>query len=184
MMCMEKLNLAYNGMAVPKNINFLVIEDDPAMGEIIVDELQMMGFEGQIKVSHSLDEAQKELRKDKYDYILCDWNLPDGEGIEMLEAARKSNKYSDTPFVLVTGNDSSADMRKSKYEGVSGYILKPWTPVDFKSKIFLGWMSEKAKSHELMRELVDKNKELSAKVEELEHEVIELNAKIKQLTSS
>lgn len=181
---MKKQNLAYNGMAVPKNISFLIIEDDPDMAEIIVDELQVIGFEGKMKISYNLDEAQKELRKDKYDYILCDWNLPDGEGIELLEAARKSNKYGCTPFVLVTGNDCTEDMRKSKYEGVSGYVLKPWSPADFKSKIFLGWMSEKAKSHDLIQELVDKNRKLNDKVEELEHEIICLNAKIKQLSKT
>jgi two-component system chemotaxis response regulator CheY len=177
---MEKTNLFHNGFSIPKNISFLIIDDEPDITEMIQEELELMGFEGPFTRAHNLDEAQKELRKTKLDYILCDWNLPDGEGIDLLEAARKSNKYGCAPFVMVTGNNNSDDMLKSKYEGISEYVVKPWEHEDFKSKIFFGWAKEKAKSSDIIKELNQKNIELEAKVDELESQVALLEAKLNQ----
>lgn len=177
---MEKENLFYQGFAVPKAISFLIIDDEPEITEMIQEELEMMGFVGPFILAHNLDQAQKELRKAKIDYILCDWNLPDGEGIDLLEAARKSNKYGCAPFVMVTGNDNGDDMLKSKYEGISEYVVKPWSHDELKGKIFFGWSKEKAKSADMIKELSEKNSELLYKVEELEAQVALLEAKLNQ----
>ncbi len=175
---MEKNNLFCNGFSIPKNISFLIIDDDLNLAAIIKEELEIMGFEGPFAIASDLDSAQKEMRKTQIDYILCDWHLPDGEGIDLLEAARKSNKYSLSPFVMVTGNRNVDDMVKSKYKGISEYVVKPWNHEDFKNKIFFGWAKEKAKASDLIKELLEKNTQLSEKVKNLESHILILESQI------
>lgn len=155
-----KNNLYYNGFTIPKETCFLIIDDDSSIADMVVDELELIGFTGTFKVAYDLKQAQDELRKEEIQYILCDWNLPDGEGIELLEAARKSNKYGSVPFVMITGNNNVDDMLKSKFEGISEYLVKPWYHDEFKDKLFWGWVKEKTKAADLLHELNLKNIQL------------------------
>ena len=79
--------------------------------------------------------AQDLLRKNTYDLVLCDWEMPDVRGDQLLEAMKNNPKLKTTPFVMVTGKEEKDDLMKAIKLGVSDYIIKPLTMEHLNTKI-------------------------------------------------
>ncbi len=75
-----------------------------------------------------LDEAF-----DLIDMIICDWNMPEMDGISLLKQLRSVDM--DTPFLMVTGRGDKASVIEAKGSGVSAYIKKPFSPDQLEAKI-------------------------------------------------
>lgn len=108
----------------PKKI--VVVEDEVAMREIVVNKLQISGFE----VSPAEDGAMavKVIFKEKPDLILLDLNLPEIDGFGVLDKVRKhaDKTLSQTPVIILTNLWSKEEIIKTKNLGVSAYIIKAY----------------------------------------------------------
>ncbi|MEE9118511.1 MAG: response regulator, partial [Calditrichia bacterium] len=67
------------------------------------------------------------LKKEKYDLIFCDWNMPDMSGMEVLKKIRSDDELKDIPFIMVTAKAEEEKILAAIKAGVSNYILKPFT---------------------------------------------------------
>ena len=170
--------LRYKQISMPADITFLVIDDDPEISELIIDQLKYIGFSGHFHSATNLQESQKILKTTLIDFILSDWHLPDGEGIDLLTAARKSNSYKVVPFVMITAEDRVDAILKGKQEGISEYIIKPCTVEELQEKVFMGWSNQHTYSFELVKTLTAKNFELEQRVKELEHKIQKISSVI------
>jgi two-component system, chemotaxis family, chemotaxis protein CheY len=160
-----------NGVIVDSNQNFLIIDDDSDIRSILQDFLTFLGFNGKIHLAQNILEAKKNLKYEKVDYILSDWNLPDGEGIALLKAIRKSPKFKHIPFMMITAQDDLDSMILSSQIGSSEYLSKPFDIETFKQKLAEGW-----KTH-----LISRHNEvtlLQQQIERLEKENAELREKL------
>lgn len=175
-MSIEMLNL--NGMTVKANQDFLVLEDDDSINTIITDSLKLIGFTGKIFQAYSIAEAQKVLKTKHVDYILSDWNLPDGQGIALLKAVRSTARLKDTPFLMITGNDDIESMMTSSKIGVSEYLVKPFQVQDLERKLIEGWKYHLVKNEEFIKNLENRISELEKKIDHLETENKELKDKL------
>lgn len=125
----------------------LLIEDDLPTVEIYEDVLKKAGFETETfkwgkKGLERLEEI-KEGKKEKPDLILLDLILPDINGIEILEKAKKEEKLKDIPFFVLT-NYGDPELEKESWRlGIEKYIVKTnYTPSQL-VKIIKDWFKNK-----------------------------------------
>ena len=127
---------------IKKNLNFLIVEDNTILSELIREMLNNIGFNGELYEANNLKDAIKTLDSQKVDYILSDWGLPDGEGINLLSAIRKSPKYSKIPFVMITAKNDVDSMIEASRLKTSDYLTKPFTADEFLETLANGWTQE------------------------------------------
>ena len=72
-------------------------------------------------------QAQNKLADGGYDLVLCDWEMPEMGGDELLEWMRANDATRDTPFVMITSRGEKEHVVKAVELGVSNYIVKPFT---------------------------------------------------------
>ena len=70
---------------------------------------------------------------DMINLILCDWNMANVSGIELLRQVRSVR--SEVPFLMVTGRADRESILEAKDAGVSGYIAKPFSQIQLEAKI-------------------------------------------------
>ena len=75
------------------------------------------------------------LQNGNYDFLITDLNMPGMTGIDLLKAVRASEKTAKLPVLLVTAEAKRDQIVKAAEAGVSGYIVKPFTPETLKEKI-------------------------------------------------
>lgn len=99
----------------------LIIDDDTFICDILEKLLKDNGFE--TDVAFSAATARQKLKKKEYEVVLCDYRLPDSDGLEMLKTIKSSN--SDSNVIIIT---AYADVRmavKLMKAGAKDYITKP-----------------------------------------------------------
>ena len=110
-----------------------------SMREAVVKQLKKMGFSGEIKEAENVAEALKIVETNQIQFIISDWNLPDGTGFEFLKSVRKMPNYIDTPFLMVTTENGIKEVIDAIKEGASNYLIKPWEESAFIEKLLYAW---------------------------------------------
>ncbi len=67
--------------------------------------------------------------------IISDWNMPNCTGLDLLKRLRGDQRFSKTPFVLVTAEAEQHQVVEALKAGVDQYIVKPFSPDDLKTKL-------------------------------------------------
>jgi len=114
-------------IAVDKaQLKFLVVDDSSTMRRIVRLCLMKYGIAA-TNVVEAADglEALAQLGKSKFDCILADWNMPNCDGMELLQRTRALPGYEHTPFILITSEAGRDDIILAIKAGVSDYIVKP-----------------------------------------------------------
>jgi len=124
-------------MAQVSNPRFLVVDDFEAMRKMVKNNLIAMGYEKVIIAANGA-EAIKQLKSGSFDCIISDWNMPEVTGIELLKYARSTLPYKHTPFMLVTAEVETKSVTAAINNGVSEFLIKPFTPAAFREKV--SWM--------------------------------------------
>lgn len=70
---------------------------------------------------------------DFVDIVLCDWNMPNMDGIALLRQIRSVDPVF--PFMMITGRGDITSVAEAKGASVSGYILKPYSLVQLEAKL-------------------------------------------------
>ncbi len=133
--------LEIDQVKVPKDIGFLIVEDEEDISELMKDTLSEMGFTGQVTLAESVEKATElsHLENASYDFIISDWNLLGLSGLDLLISLKSENRYKNTPFLMVTANDNVSGMIVAMKKGASDYLVKPWTMEELQSKIAISW---------------------------------------------
>lgn len=101
-------------------IRLLVIEDDQDQRELIVDTLEAYFGEGSVCAADNLASALAQ-PLETFDLILCDYNLPDATGLEMLDAIKNR---CNTPVIMVTGENVGRIAADAISRGAMDYVVK------------------------------------------------------------
>jgi two-component system chemotaxis response regulator CheY len=110
----------------PKKINVLIVDDDELIASLMKALLQSADI-------HQIDIATDGLKgismlydaNPVYDLVLCDWNMPIKNGLDVHNAMRAAERYMETCFILVTAVTEAKQIRSAIEEGVDDYIAKP-----------------------------------------------------------
>ena len=103
----------------------LIVDDDLALRETLVEQLQ---FDGEFRVEEagSISEAEAKVttRDSRFDAVILDVGLPDGDGRDLCASMRRQNMRM--PIIMLTGSDDEADVVRGLDSGANDYIAKPF----------------------------------------------------------
>lgn len=108
----------------------LIVEDDAALNNGIALSLRQDNFEF-IQCS-TVKAARSRLADEKFDLILLDVNLPDGNGFELCREIRRT---SSTPIIFLTVNDMELDVVTGLELGADDYITKPFSLMILRARV-------------------------------------------------
>jgi len=109
----------------------LIVEDDAVFGAMLKGWFGRNGYEASLHITVSA--AKQELEKGKYDLILSDLRLPDGDGIMLLQWTREKNLS--TPLIIMTSYAEVQSAVAAIKLGAEDYLEKPIVLSIFKEKI-------------------------------------------------
>lgn len=109
------------------SLKVLVVEDSKATRDLLASALQVLsGLEVVTVVSGF--EALKVLPRHRFALIITDINMPDINGLELINFVKKNPHYKDTPLFVVTTEGRAQDRERGLQLGASEYVIKPFEP--------------------------------------------------------
>jgi len=124
------------------NIKFLVVDDFSTMRRIVRNLLKELGYNN-VEEAEDGNDALAKLKRDKFDFIVSDWNMPGMDGLQLLQAVRADATLKALPVLMVTAEAKKENIVAAAQSGASGYIVKPFTAATLDEKI--GKILEKLK---------------------------------------
>lgn len=116
------------------NMKVLVVDDFATMRRILRNILKQLGFTN-ISEADDGKTALKELKKENFDLVLCDWNMPEMSGLELLTTIRSDDQLKDLAFVMVTAEAQKENIVAAVKAGVNNYVVKPFTAETVSEKL-------------------------------------------------
>ena len=119
---------------VDKNIKILVVDDFPTMRRIIRNLLKELEF---VNVDEAEDGAAglEKVKSGNYGFVVSDWNMPNMDGLAMLQAIRADPLLAKLPVLMVTAEAKKENIMAAAQAGANGYVVKPFTAVTLEEKI-------------------------------------------------
>jgi two-component system phosphate regulon response regulator PhoB len=113
--------------------NILVVEDEPAIQELITINLEQAGFHP--VRANSAEQAIESVRGKLPDLVLLDWTLPGMSGIEFARRLRSERRTETLPIIMLTARTSEHDKLVGLDTGVDDYVTKPFSPRELNARI-------------------------------------------------
>ncbi|RZB38362.1 MAG: two-component system, chemotaxis family, chemotaxis protein CheY [Desulfobacteraceae bacterium Eth-SRB2] len=116
--------------------NVLIVDDSTPMRAVIKKIVKASGFNvGQFFEAINGLEAMEVLNNEWIDLVLTDYNMPDMNGLELVEEMNKDDHLKSIPAVMITTEGSRERIEEFMAKGVMDYIKKPFTPEQIKQKL-------------------------------------------------
>jgi len=113
--------------------SILVVEDEPAIQELLRLNLEDAGFTVHTVVD--AESAQAQIRNALPDLILLDWMLPGQSGLAFARSLRSNARTRELPIIMVTARSDEADRISGLEAWVDDYVTKPFSPRELKARI-------------------------------------------------
>jgi two-component system phosphate regulon response regulator PhoB len=113
--------------------NILVVEDEPAIQELIAVNLEHAGHS--VQRAHSAAEADAMIREVRPDLIVLDWMLPDLAGTALARRLRADTRSKDIPIIMLTARAQEQDKVEGLESGADDYVTKPFSPKELLARI-------------------------------------------------
>ena len=109
----------------------LVVDDDPDLLRLLGMRLRASGY--QVVGAENAAQARAHLSIDRFDLVLSDVRLPDGDGLALFRDIRA--QHPALPVILLTAHGSIPDAVEATSHGVAGYLTKPFDSRDLLQRI-------------------------------------------------
>jgi two-component system phosphate regulon response regulator PhoB len=111
----------------------LVVEDEPAIAELLTLNLRHAGYEVQAAAdSHA---AQCAIDSALPDLVLLDWMLPGESGITLAQRWRRDPRTRELPIMMLTARSDERDLVKGLDSGTDDYLTKPFSTTELLARI-------------------------------------------------
>ncbi len=111
----------------------LVVEDQSATSDLIVEVLKEEGFE--VKVAETLAKARQNIARAVPELVILDRNLPDGDGLALCEELRQDEKTKSMPLLFLTAKKAVEDKVSGLKTGADDYITKPFNTEELVARV-------------------------------------------------
>jgi two-component system phosphate regulon response regulator PhoB len=113
--------------------SILVVEDEPAIQELISVNLARNGHE--VRKAASAADAYEAVAQALPDVILLDWMLPDAAGPAFARRMRSQARTREVPIIMLTARASDEDKVAGLESGADDYVTKPFSPRELEARI-------------------------------------------------
>jgi two-component system chemotaxis response regulator CheY len=120
-------------MADP-NTRFLVVDDFSTMRRIVRNLLKELGFTNVDEAEDGMVALAK-LRAGQFDFVVADWNMPNMDGLTMLQNIRADAGLKHLPVLMVTAEAKKENIIAAAQAGANGYVVKPFTAAVLDEKL-------------------------------------------------
>ena len=114
-------------------MRILVVEDSITMRGIICSMLDKLGYDDVADASDGR-EAWEKLKRERFDILVTDWNMPMMSGLELLQRVRQSHLLAELPVITLTARNNEEDIGVG-IGPCTDYLTKPCKPSELKAKI-------------------------------------------------
>ncbi|MFG0258208.1 MAG: response regulator [Phycisphaerales bacterium JB043] len=113
-------------------MRIMLIDDSKTMRNIQKSILTQLGHE---TLEEAIDgqDALSKVGAFQPDLILCDWNMPNMDGITFVRTYRQTDKT--TPIIMITTESERSRVIEAINAGVNNYVVKPFTPEILRQRI-------------------------------------------------
>jgi two-component system phosphate regulon response regulator PhoB len=115
------------------NASILVVEDEPAIQELLRVNLEDAGFS--VRAAEDAESAQEQIRHSLPDLVLLDWMLPGQSGLAFARSLRGDARTRELPIIMVTARGDESDRVAGLEAWVDDYVTKPFSPRELKARI-------------------------------------------------
>ena len=120
-------------MSDPK-MKFLVVDDFSTMRRIVRNLLKELGFTNVDEAEDGQIALQK-LNSLPFDFVVTDWNMPNMDGLTLLQNIRATPALKHLPVLMITAEAKKENITAAAQAGASGYIVKPFTSATLSEKL-------------------------------------------------
>lgn len=113
--------------------SILVVEDEPALREMISCALTHAGFD--VTEAGDASQARKRIAENEPDLLLLDWMLPGMSGIDLARFIRKNDGTKRLPLIMLTARSDEEDKLRGLETGADDYITKPFSTKELVARI-------------------------------------------------
>lgn len=105
----------------------LIVEDSAATRELLRAAVEIVA-EVEVFTAVSGFDALKVLPRHRFELIITDINMPDINGLELINFVKKNPHYREVPLFIVTTEGREQDRDRGLQLGANEYVLKPFVP--------------------------------------------------------
>jgi len=121
-------------MSNPADLKYLIVDDFSTMRRIVRGLLKEMGCNNAEEAEDGA-VALGMLKAQRFDFVVCDINMPNMNGFDFLKAVRADDALKHIPVLMVTAEARKEDIVLAAQTGASGYIVKPFTKATLEEKV-------------------------------------------------
>lgn len=115
------------------SVHILVVEDEPAIQELIAANLKLAGYS--VLRAEDGEQAIALVRDKVPDLILLDWMLPGVSGVQLAKRFRSDERTHDVPIIMLTARSEEMDKVAGLEAGADDYVTKPFSPKELMARI-------------------------------------------------
>ena len=116
--------------------NILIVDDSMLVRAAIKRIIGMVDIDtNHIYEASNGCEALQKLESENIDIVLADLNMPEMNGIELIERMQKDNRLKEIPAIIISTESSSTRIEDLMEKGIKGFLHKPFSPEEFRDLI-------------------------------------------------
>ena len=116
-------------------MKILVVDDSSTMRRIIKNTLNRLGYQDLFEAENGAQAWEVLQQNPDITVLVTDWNMPEMNGLELVQKVRAEDRYTDMPIIMVTTEGGKGEVITALKAGVNNYIVKPFTPQVLKEKL-------------------------------------------------
>lgn len=152
----------------------LVVDDSRTLRRILIASLKALGLENVVEAANGL-EALDVIRTQPVDLVLLDLEMPELDGLGVLEILKRDDEYKMLPVIVISGADQIEKTIRCIEIGAEDYLPKPYDPILLRARIFSSLEKKRLRDQDKKNlELLVKEKQL-LEIEQMRTDKLMLN---------
>jgi two-component system chemotaxis response regulator CheY len=115
--------------------NILIVEDSASTRSLVKTIIEDLGEEFYVYEASNGFEALKALPTERFDLIITDINMPDINGLELINFIKTSELYKNIPIIIISTERSEEDRKRGLSLGADAYVTKPFKPKELQETV-------------------------------------------------
>lgn len=109
-----------------QNMTTLIVDDSESIRLVLGTTLRNAGIN--VVEAANGEEALQQAKKQQFDFIITDINMPEMDGLKLIKALRELVSYRFTPILTLTNLNSDRVKEELRAIGATGWLQKPFGP--------------------------------------------------------